>query len=80
MTPRTDQEAVEVELWPTAHRFRAGHRVRVQVSGGAHPRYVRNTGTDQPLASAVRLVPVEIDVFHSPDRPSAIHLPVSRYR
>lgn len=29
---------VPVALWPTAHRFAPGHRLRVQVSGGAHPR------------------------------------------
>jgi uncharacterized protein len=41
---------IEVPLWPTAHRFRPGHRVRVQVSGGAHPRWARNPGTGAPLA------------------------------
>ena len=35
------------ELWPTAHRFAAGHRIRLQVSSGAHPRYARNPGTDE---------------------------------
>ena len=46
----------------TAHRFGAGHRLRVQVSGGAHPRFVRNTGTSEPLATATRLVPVDIEI------------------
>lgn len=69
--------AVEVELWPAAHRFLAGHRVRLQISGGAHPRYARNSGTDQQLASAVDLRPVIVEVFHDADRPSAIHLPLA---
>ena len=68
--------AVEVELWPAAHRFRAGHRIRVQVSAGAHPRYPRNPGTGDPLATAVTLRPVRIEVWHDPDRPSRIRLPV----
>jgi uncharacterized protein len=68
--------AVDVELWPAAHSFRAGHRVRVQVSGGAHPRYARNSGTDQPLGSAVDMRPVSVEVFHDADRPSAVHLPL----
>jgi X-Pro dipeptidyl-peptidase C-terminal non-catalytic domain len=29
----------------TAHTFLRGHRIRLQVSGGAHPRYGRNLGT-----------------------------------
>ncbi|GDY32076.1 hypothetical protein GTS_37090 [Gandjariella thermophila] len=34
-----------VRLWPTAHRFRRGHWIRVQVASGAFPRYARNPGT-----------------------------------
>ena len=65
-------QAVEVELWPTAYRFRAGHRVRVQVSAGAHPRYPRNPGTGDRMASAVDLHPVTIDVLHEPGRASSL--------
>jgi putative CocE/NonD family hydrolase len=54
--------AVTVELWPIGHRFGAGHRLRVQVSGGAFPRYPRSTGTGDPLGIAVDLRPVEIAV------------------
>jgi putative CocE/NonD family hydrolase len=67
---------VRVALWPTAHRFRRGHRVRVQVSSGAHPRYARNPGTGGPLADATRLVAAAQEVFHDPERPSAVTLSV----
>ena len=40
-----------VRLWPTAHRFKRGHRIRVQVSSGAFPRYARNPGSGEPLAT-----------------------------
>ena len=43
---------VTVDLWPTAYRFGVGHRIRVQVSGGAHPRFARNPGTGAPLGAA----------------------------
>lgn len=43
--PVTDESATTVELGSCAHRFRAGHRLRVQVSGGAYPRYARNPKT-----------------------------------
>nr|WP_242433918.1 CocE/NonD family hydrolase [Streptomyces sp. CB01580] len=33
-----------VSMSSTAHRFRVGHRIRWQISGGAHPRYARGTG------------------------------------
>jgi hypothetical protein len=65
-----------VALWPTAHRFRAGHRIRVQVSSGAFPRYARNPGTGEPRATASRLEVAAQEVYHDPDRPSAVILPV----
>lgn len=68
---------VTVELWATAHCFKRGHRIRVQVAGGSHPRYVRNPGSGEPLATATTLRAVEHTVYHSPDHPSAIVLPVS---
>jgi putative CocE/NonD family hydrolase len=67
---------VNFDLWPTAHRFPRGHRIRVQVSSGAHPRFARNPGSGEPLATAAKLVAAEQSVYHDPDHPSAIVLPV----
>jgi uncharacterized protein len=67
---------VAVTLWPTAYLFKHGHRIRVQVSSGAFPRYARNPGTGEPHATAVRLLPADQSVYHDPARPSAITLPV----
>ena len=67
-----------VRLWPTAHRFKRGHRIRVQVSSGAFPRYARNHGTGEPRATATRLVAADQAVFHDPAHASAVILPVRR--
>jgi putative CocE/NonD family hydrolase len=67
---------VTLDLWPTAHRFLAGHRLRLQVSSGAHPRFARNTGSGEPLGTAKTLVPADQSVFHDPAHPSALVLPV----
>jgi uncharacterized protein len=64
-----------VRLWPTAYRFKHGHRIRVQVSSGAFPRYNRNPGTGEPRATATTLRAAEQRVFHDPAHPSAIVLP-----
>lgn len=69
---------VTFSLWPTAHRFAAGHRIRVQVSSGAHPRYARNPGTGEPLTTATRLVAAHQELFHDPEHPSAVSLSVVR--
>ncbi len=72
--------AVTVRLWPTAHRFRRGHRIRVQVSSGAFPRYARNPGTGEPHATAVTLRAADQEVHHDPAHASAIVLPVRDFR
>ena len=67
---------VAVELWPTAHRFAAGHRLRVLISSGAHPRYARNPGTSEPLVSATELRASDQEVFHDARHPSVVALSV----
>jgi putative CocE/NonD family hydrolase len=67
---------VQVDLWPAGHRFLPGHRVRVQVASGAYPRVDRNPGTGEPLG-AVGLVAADQEIFHDPEHPSAVVLPVT---
>ncbi|MFX1534972.1 MAG: CocE/NonD family hydrolase [Promethearchaeota archaeon] len=61
-----------IDLWPTAYRFRRGHRIRVQVSSGSHPRFARNPGSGEPLATATKLLAADQTVYHDPARPSGI--------
>jgi len=68
---------VSVDLWPTAYRFARGHRVRLQVSGGAHPRFARNLGTGEPPATGTRLAVSDRAVHHDPERPSSVTLPTA---
>jgi putative CocE/NonD family hydrolase len=67
---------VTIEFWPNAHRYRKGHCVRLQVSSGSHPRYARNLGSGEPLATATTFRVADQEVLHDPDHPSAIALPV----
>ncbi|MFJ9582664.1 CocE/NonD family hydrolase [Streptomyces acidicola] len=67
---RTPAE-VTVPMSATAHRFAAGHRMRWQISTGAHPRYARNPGTGEPRVDAVDFAPVRITVHGD----SALTLP-----
>jgi putative CocE/NonD family hydrolase len=81
LTTLTDADQIScasVQLWPTAYRFQRGHRIRVQVSSGAFPRYNRNPGTGEPRATAVALRVADQQVFHDPEHPSAVILPVKR--
>ncbi|MEV2272516.1 CocE/NonD family hydrolase C-terminal non-catalytic domain-containing protein [Nonomuraea africana] len=71
--------AVEVTLWPMARRFRRGHRIRLRVSSGAHPRFGRNPGTGEPLATTgTDLLASEHEIFHDSDHRSAVWLPLTK--
>ena len=68
---------IEADMWATAYRFRRGHRLRLQVSSGAHPRWNRNLGTGEPVAAATTMLAAEQAVYHDRERPSAVILPVT---
>lgn len=67
---------VPLDLWATAYRFNRGHRLRVLVASGAHPRWARNLGTGEPFAEAITLKTAQQTVYHDAQRPSAVMLPV----
>lgn len=75
--PAPGQRTVELTLVETAHRFRAGHRIRLQVSGGAHPRYARNLGTGEPLGEATTGAPVTHRICLGGPAPSSLTLPTA---
>ena len=68
--------SVRIEFWPIAYRFRSGHRMRVIVASGAHPRYSRNHGTGEPLGDAVHFQISEQEIFHDDAHPSRVVVPV----
>jgi hypothetical protein len=69
---------VRFELWPLGHRFAAGHRLRLQLSSGAHPRYARNPGTGEDPATAApsSMRAVGIEILWDGAHPSSVTLPV----
>lgn len=67
---------VPVHLWHTFHSFAPGHRVGIQVSSGAHPRYARNPGTGEPAFDATTTIVAHQEISHSGPTASGISLPV----
>jgi putative CocE/NonD family hydrolase len=64
-----------VPLWPVGHRFGKGHRLRIQVSSGAHPVYARNLGTGEPPATGTAMRVADQVVHHDAARRSYVVLP-----
>ena len=66
----------EIDLGPTAHRFRAGHRLRLQVTSSAFPHFDRNMNTGHPIGVDTTGEVATITVFHDAEYPAQLILPV----
>jgi putative CocE/NonD family hydrolase len=65
-----------LELGATGNVFKAGHRLRLYVSSSNFPRFNRNLNTGEPTLGGSRVVRASQLVYHDPEHPSAIVLPV----
>ncbi len=68
---------VHIDMWATAHRFLSGHRLRLLISSGAHPRWSRNLGFGEDVARGVRMAIAEQTIYHDATHPSALILPIT---
>ena len=64
-----------VDLWATGITFKAGHRIRVQVTSSSFPRWDRNPNTGES-ADAAHTEVARQRIFHDPERPSHVTLTV----
>jgi uncharacterized protein len=69
---------LRIDLGATANVFRAGHRIRLDVSSSNFPRFDRNTNTGGEIAAEGVDAAVEAEnrVFHDAAHPSHLLLPV----
>jgi putative CocE/NonD family hydrolase len=65
-----------IDLWATSHVFKAGHRLRLEVSSSNFPRYDRNQNTGNDLFVDRELKTARQTVHHSGPYASHIVLPV----
>ena len=66
----------EVDMSSTAQTFKAGHRIRIQVTSSDFPSYEPNLNTGGPFATEVQGQVAHNTVFHDAGRPSHVILPV----
>jgi uncharacterized protein len=68
--------AQDVDLWSTSHVFRAGHRIRVQVTSSNFPRWARNFNTGEAVEDGTHTRTAQQQIARDAARPSRIILPV----
>ena len=65
-----------IDLWATSNVFKAGHRIRVEISSSNFPRFDRNSNTGNIISSDTELKPALQTILHDADHPSFITLPI----
>jgi hypothetical protein len=64
---------LEIDMWVTANRFKAGHRIRLDISSSDFPRFDRNTNLGGAPGDPVSATQT---VYHDASHPSHLVLPV----
>jgi hypothetical protein len=67
---------VTITLYPTANLFRAGHRLRLDISSSNFPRFDINPNTGEPLQQQRRQSVADNTIYHDRAHPSFVMLPV----
>jgi putative CocE/NonD family hydrolase len=75
MDPGTVYEFT-IDLWNTSQLFFKGHRIRLDISSSAFPKYDRNLNTGEPVDTATRMQAAENTVWHDGAHPSRLVLPL----
>lgn len=65
-----------IELGNTATVFKAGHRIRLEISSSNFPHYDRNPNTGHPVGQDARLESATQTILHDAAHPSYLELPV----
>jgi hypothetical protein len=69
---------IRVQAFPTSNLFKAGHRIRLDVSSSNYPHFDLNPNTGEPEGRWTRSRVATNTVFLGGDRASAVILPVVR--
>ena len=65
-----------VDMWETSNVFKAGHRIRLEVSSSNFPRFDRNLNTGHRPGMDAEMMVAEQTIYHDAQRPPHLTLPV----
>jgi putative CocE/NonD family hydrolase len=65
-----------IDLRYTSHVFKAGHRVRVEISSSNFAMWDRNLNTGRPVGQDTEIKTASQTIYHNRDFPSHLLLPV----
>lgn len=65
-----------IQLYPTSNLFKAGHRIRLDISSSNFPRFDVNPNTGEPLNDHRRMTVASNTIYHDRAHPSHVILPL----
>ena len=66
----------KVDMWETSNLFKAGHRIRLEISSSNFPRFDRNMNTGARPGFDTEMKVADQTIYHDAQRPSRLTLPV----
>ncbi len=66
----------EIDLWSTSNVFKAGHRIRLDITSSNFPRWDRNPNTGHDFGVDAELAIAHQTILHDSEHPSYVELPV----
>jgi putative CocE/NonD family hydrolase len=75
LTPGEAQE-YDIDAWSTCMQFESGHRLRLEISSSAFPKFDRNLNTGGPIGKQSTGIVAEQTIFHDASKPSYLLVPV----
>ena len=68
--------ALRVDMWETSNMFKAGHRIRLEVSSSNFPRFDRNLNTGHQPGMDAEMRVADQTIYHDAEHASHLTLPV----
>ena len=65
-----------IQIWPTSYEFRAGDRIRVEISSSDYPQFAPNPNTGEPFGQSTATVTATQTILHDAEHPSSVIVPV----
>ena len=69
-------EEYDIDCWSTCVVLLQGHRLRLEISSSAFPKFDRNMNTGGPIGKEAEGVVAEQSVYHDEEHPSHVVIPV----
>ena len=66
----------DIDLWNTCQQLGKGHRIRVEITSSAFPKYDRNQNTGEALGKTANLKIAEQTIYHDAKHPSLVRVPI----